>query len=418
MKIQLLNPHGKLLASTITDEKGEYAFTNLPPGDYYISIVLEDDYSYAPYKAPFDTAVDSDIDPITGRSDLINLISDDQKIDIDIGLSQECEYTASVTLTMPDCGMTNGSINVIVLGTSGPYEFAWSTGETGQEINGLDTGVYRLLITDVNGCNRAFTEQIIFGNECSMVCATLETEVLLEGAYVTGTGEMNTLLNDLGYLPGQYPTTFFGKRTEPGQPYPRTPFNHLGVEVIDWESMMISENNKYFSEDMTDWVLVSLRVVADEEYETCTRAGMLMKDGTIDFLEDDCCLVDPALQYYVVIEHRNHLIVMSPTPVSVVNDTIKYDFRSNLAYKRLLGFTQKEIEPGVNVMYASNGDQYLSGESPVDINTNDFDVWVDANGQNSSYFLMDFDLSGDVNVDDKSHFLKNNGVFTDVLKGK
>ncbi|MFT6810619.1 MAG: hypothetical protein ACJA01_003864 [Saprospiraceae bacterium] len=417
MKVELFDPHGGLLASTITDKDGAYTFTNLPPGDYFISIVLPAEYDYAPYKATFDTTIDSDLDPMTGRTDLITLISNERKTDIDIGISQECEFVAAVTLTMPDCGMTNGGISVSVTGASGPYEFAWITGESGDVISGLDTGMYRLMVTDSKGCTRAFTEQIIYGNECQMVCAALETKVFLEGPFNTETGEMHTLLNDLGYLPGQNPTTFFGRRTEPGQPYSKVPFNYLGYEGVDWESMMVSENNKYLYEDMTDWVLVSLRVAADEEYETCTRAGMLMKDGTIDFLEEDCCLVDPALEYYVVIEHRNHLVVMSPTPLPVVNDSMKYDFTLNRSYKRLLGFTQKEIQPDINVMYAANGDQYLSGESPVDINVNDNSEWLKQNGQNSSYFFMDFDLNGDANVQDKSYFLKNNGVFTDVHKG-
>jgi len=416
MRVELLQPDGELLASTITDENGAYNFTNLPPAEYYVSIVLPDGYGYAPYKATFDTSIDSDIDPMTGRTELLQLISNERKTDIDIGLSQACEYTAEVILTMPDCGMTNGSISVAITGASGPYGFAWSTGETGDMISGLDTGMYRLMVTDSKGCTRAFTEQIVYGTECSMVCAALETQVFLEGPFNTETGEMTTILNDLGYLPGQSPTTFFGRRTEPGQPYTGVPFNHLGEEGIEWESMMRSENNKYYSEDMTDWVLVSLRVDKNEEYETCTRAGMLMKDGSIDFLEEDCCLVDPSLEYYVVIEHRNHLLVMSPTPLPVVNDSIKFDFRSNRSFKQLLGFTQKEVGDGINVMYAANGDQYQSDEAPVDINVNDGSAWLEQNGFNSSYYLMDFDLSGDINVDDRSIFLKNSGVFSDVPK--
>ncbi len=418
MRIELLDSEGALLASTITNQEGRYTFTNLPPRDYYIRIILTDDYGYAPYKATLDEALDSDINPLTGRSELITLISGDIRTDIDIGVSQSCPYSASVEIIRPDCGTTNGQIIASVVGNSGPFTYLWSNGDTTQSIVGLDTGLYTLVIKDNTGCTRVFSERVTYGVECSMVCATLETSVYLEGAYDIEEGRMHTELNDLGYLPGQVPTTFFGKKTEPGQPYSRPPFNYLGIEGIEWESMIVSENNRYLPEEMTDWVLVSLRVVTDEEYETCTRAGMLLNDGTIEFLEDDCCLVDPSLEYYVVIEHRNHLIVMSPTPLPVVNDTIKYDFRSNTSYRSLLGFTQKGLSTGVNAMYAGNGDQYLSIQSPVDINVNDVSEWLKENGLHSSYYFMDFDLNGDVNVQDKTYYLNNIGVFTDVPKGR
>ena len=51
----------------------------------------------------------------------------------------------------------------------------------------------------------------------------------------------------------------------------------------------------------------------------CARPALLHEDGHISYVDDDCCLVDPTKEYYVVIEHRNHMIVMSPQPVSIDN---------------------------------------------------------------------------------------------------
>lgn len=67
-------------------------------------------------------------------------------------------------------------------------------------------------------------------------------------------------------------------------------------------------------------------------------------------------------------------------------------------------------------MYAGNGDQYLDGESPVDINVGDLTEWLKENGKHSSYYIMDFDLNGDANVQDKGYYLENIGIFTDVPK--
>ena len=418
MRVELLGEDGNILAATVTDEDGIYGFTNLPPGLYFVRIELDDSYGYAPFRATLDDDLDSDIDPMLGRTDTIEIISGLQLFNIDIGLSQSCEYTAVADIMNTDCGMTNGSIEVTVTGDSGPYEYEWSTGATGTTISNLDTGVYTVIIRDSRGCTRVFVERINYTDDCSMICATLDAQVYLEGSFNLATGEMTTLLNSLGYLPGQTPTTFFGSRTDPGQPYNRIPFYYGGIEGIEWESQSVGENNRFLSEDMTDWVLVSLRVDPNEEYETCTRAGMLMKDGTIQFIEESCCLVDPRLDYYVVIEHRNHLIVMSPTPLPVVNDTIKYDFRNNASFRRLLGFSQKTMPSGVNAMFAGNGDQYVRFNSPQDINNNDQDEWLKENGLNSSYFFMDFDLNGDVNVIDKALYQENIGIFTDVPKSR
>ena len=147
----------------------------------------------------------------------------------------------------------------------------------------------------------------------------------------------------------------------------------------------------------------------------CQRAGLLHKDGAITFEAGfDCCDINPLVQYYLVVEHRNHLIVMSHQSVSVANDTLTYDFRIQQSYEGLLGFAQKEINSGVFVMYAGNGEQIISGSSDTDINVGDKSTWLNENGDHSSYYFQDFDLNGDTNVQDKNLWLENNGKFSDV----
>jgi|GEM_PF-2638828 len=416
IRIELLDMNGELLASTVSDANGFYSFTNIPPGDYLITYEMPEGYGFAPYKASLETDRDSDIDPMTGRSDIISLLSGQVNESVDIGMSQSCDYVASVDMIAPDCGTTNGSITVTIDGNSAPYTYAWSNGETTAEITDLDTGTYNLVISDNRGCNRAFSIDVDYTADCSMACINLNVQVFLEGPYDDDAQKMKHELAELGYLPGQRPTTFFGKFTEAGQPYGRTPYDHFGVEGIDNESASVADNYSYYDENTTDWVLVSLRTVASEEYETCTRAGRLLDDGTIVFDEDNCCQVDPSKEYYVVIEHRNHLIVMSPTVLPVVNNEINYDFRKGNSFRSLFGFGQKEIAPGVFAMYSANGDQYLAPNSPVDINIGDQSEWLEENGEHSSYYFMDFDLNGDANVQDKGYYLENIGIFSDVPK--
>jgi len=162
-----------------------------------------------------------------------------------------------------------------------------------------------------------------------------------------------------------------------------------------------------------------LRTDVSAESTVCERAALLHNDGSIQFIDGfDCCNLDLSLDYFIVIEHRNHLLVMSDVPLPVINGEITYDFRSRNSYRGVLsiGVGQKEIERGVFAMFAANGDQQTDAEDAVDINSNDLRAWLIDDGLNSSYFLRDFDLSGDVNVQDKGLFLDNNGIFSEVRR--
>ena len=57
------------------------------------------------------------------------------------------------------------------------------------------------------------------GTEIELSPSTIKSYVFLEGAYDSEEGLMRNKLNELGYLPGMKPKTFFSKKTESGQPY-------------------------------------------------------------------------------------------------------------------------------------------------------------------------------------------------------
>ena len=50
------------------------------------------------------------------------------------------------------CGMANASINLTVSGGISPYNYAWSSGSTSQDINNLSQGIYFVTVTDNNSC--------------------------------------------------------------------------------------------------------------------------------------------------------------------------------------------------------------------------------------------------------------------------
>jgi hypothetical protein len=251
------------------------------------------------------------------------------------------------------------------------------------------------------------------------LCITPNLKVLLEGPYVdngSNGATMTTKLNNLGYLPGQKPTTFFGSPTPAGQPYNGSPWNYNGAEgtLYNYTPGVPATYKANYPNTITDWVLVSLRESTSVTTSICTKAALLHSDGTIEMVSGfDCCDLDLEKTYYVVIEHRNHMIVMSHVKVAIVNNSITYDFTAQQSFKGVLGFGQVLIN-GKYVMYSGNGEQSISSSADTDINVNDKDAWLFQNGQNSSYYKNDLELNGDVNVQDKNVWLGNNGKFSDV----
>ena len=250
----------------------------------------------------------------------------------------------------------------------------------------------------------------------STACISINTAVWLEGAYENG--RMRTTLNELGYLPGQRPSTLLGIATTAGQPYNVAPWNYDGQEGADMDFMSPSvPDNANYASTVVDWVLVSLRTGLNRATTVCTRAALLHSDGQVEFLAGfDCCDINTNQSYYIVIEHRNHLIVMSDTAVPIEGNSLSYDFRTQNSYESLLSTGQKEIVSGIYAMFAGNNFQEAgdAGNHILNIITRDKSEWLGELGQHSSYFSGDLDLNGDVNVNDKPLWLENDGIFSGV----
>jgi hypothetical protein len=128
---------------------------------------------------------------------------------------------------------------------------------------------------------------------------------------------------------------------------------------------------------------------------------------------------DPGNSYYLVIEHRNHMIVMSDQPLPVINGTLTYDFRYSQSYIDINangGFGQKALPglPGVYAMFAGNGDQVAAPFSDTDINFDDRTFWGTMNGMHNQYCNGDYNMSGDTNWIDLITWGGNNGKYSTI----
>ena len=123
----------------------------------------------------------------------------------------------------------------------------------------------------------------------------VDLTVFLEGPY--SSPNMNTSI--AGSVPND-------------QPYNTAPWNYAGTE-----SAFITSNS-----DIVDWVLIELRTGPSPSAATnvvATKAALLKSNGTIVDADGVTNLnfdVAPG-NYYIVIYHRNHLPIMSPTEITI-----------------------------------------------------------------------------------------------------
>lgn len=80
--------------------------------------------------------------------------------------SVQVQNTASNLFVVTDsvvdatCNNANGSINISIIGGLAPYTYQWSNGDTTQNLNNLNAGLYTCQITDQNGCSINYSNQV------------------------------------------------------------------------------------------------------------------------------------------------------------------------------------------------------------------------------------------------------------------
>jgi len=214
----------------------------------------------------------------------------------------------------------------------------------------------------------------------------VKAKVFLQGPFSTNV--MLTSLNQDAWLP-----TF--------QPYNSAPWNYNGTESF----------NPGQNPAVVDWVLVELRNASNPSQVFARRAALLKNNGLL--LETNGIEginfnnISPG-SYYLAIFHRNHLAIMSASPVQFSSNSTRYDFTTamNKAYGQN---PMVQLAAGKFGMYASDGN------SDGIVNTSDRDnVWLIQNG-NMGYLGGDFNMNSGVTVHDVNQLWNlNNGRTSQV----
>ncbi len=245
-------------------------------------------------------------------------------------------------------------------------------------------------------------------------CDPVVLQVWLEGPYNTINHNMDLTLNSLHTLPGQNAPVFYIDYPA-GQPYNLAPWNYSGVPNNTGTQWGDFSGQTPYPADVVDWVLVTIRkngILPSDNIWTC--AGWVLQNGEVTFPED-CPL--PAFTtsdlYYFVVQHRNHLGIMSPAEVDMPCGTaiLEWDFRNSNSYQPLFRFGQKEIEPGVWAMFAANGEQEGSIQA---INSVDRTLWKILQGV-FGYNSGDFSMDALTNSFDETLWKQNQNRTTGVI---
>lgn len=241
----------------------------------------------------------------------------------------------------------------------------------------------------IGGSSKAYGFSVRCVRETLPPSKKLSLIILLEGAF-NGTNGMLASLKTAGMIPLS-------------QPYNTSPWDYNGSESV-----------AAIPADVVDWVLAELRDADTPENATSAtklegwpKAMFLKTDGSLVDLDGNLPNIGTPIvnnNLYLVIRHRNHLDVMSATPLVLSGNTYSYDFTDDITKAHGGAAGYKSLGNGKFGMVA--GDIDADGS----ISVLDFSSWATAFGASQSYNNADTDLDGQVSVLDFSRWAVNFGV--------
>lgn len=94
--VKLYDCDNNLIATTTTNASGNYLFSNLGEGEYYILVEKPQGYNFSPKDAGSNDATDSDVNPSTGKSSCFELDDEEEDLTRDAGLYDPLTIKASI----------------------------------------------------------------------------------------------------------------------------------------------------------------------------------------------------------------------------------------------------------------------------------------------------------------------------------
>ena len=234
---------------------------------------------------------------------------------------------------------------------------------------------YKISAVDIHGNESELSAPVV-----SSIAIKLSLKLFLEGAYSGGINVSNLL--SAGVLPLTSP---------------------YGTNESVSNAFLTAHQN------IIDWIRLDLRLTASGSVISL-RSVFLLSDGSLlDTNGNSFCTFFGvgAGNYYIVVDHRNHLSVMTSSFLALTTISFNYDFTTGL--NKFYGSDAKNLGGNIFGMYSGDG----NSDGSVD-NTDRNLIWRPNNGQ-AGYLNADFNLDGSVdNIDKNQKWRPNNGKATSV----
>ena len=219
----------------------------------------------------------------------------------------------------------------------------------------------------------------------------LNLKGLLQGAYVPAAGQMRDSLRVAGLIPTAQPYAAWG---------------YAGAETTTSALLNTTGNNA-----PVDWVLVELRDKANAKTRVASKAALLQRDGeVVDAATGSNTLSFAGVaagHYYVALRHRNHLGVLSATPVSLSSTPFALDFSK--ATTAVYGADVRSVQGTVRLLPtgdANHNNKLIADGPDNDRNTVLGTVLTDpSNPGGYSNFQLPGYNAADLNLDGKTLYV-------------
>jgi len=165
---------------------------------------------------------------------------------------------------------------------------------------------------------------------------------------------------------------------------------------------------------IVDWVWLSVRANDDNQKQVQGRSALLQRDGDIVDVDgvSDLTLDIPKNTYYIAIQHRNHLGVMSANAIQLEDmATVTIDFKDT-GFSTFGNHAQVELDMGVTALWAgdTNSDNAIqfSGSNSDSNAIKDFILGDPSNILNFITFSSSGYLTFDLDLDALARFSGSN----------
>jgi len=174
------------------------------------------------------------------------------------------------------------------------------------------SGVYNTILTNAVGCDSNITLNLTIINGIS-----ISPKLILAGAYDASTGLMHDSLRVQQLIPANepYSNMMYATISEPT------------IGTLSSSTLAVEGTNA-----VVDWVFVEIRSASNVNTLLATKRAIVQRDGDVVSTDGISPLFIsglPAGNYYVSVKHRNHLGVMSASPIALSINTTSIDFTSS-----------------------------------------------------------------------------------------